>query len=151
MVLYEVYFLREIIVINSDDDHDNFATTCSILSEKTFGLSKTTDDDLKEKLVKTNHFSTSFYLLNSRILPTAKLVFFVQKCCENDFSDLLFTELINSNTNGSFYSNCVYVNCVNFVKVWKNYGPSQNCYKRKRTKCKQNKNNSFYSVEMMKN
>ena len=127
MVLYEVYFLREIIVINSDDDHDNFATTCSILSEKTFGLSETTDDDLKEKLVKTNHFSTSFYLLNSRILPTAKLVFFVQKCCENDSSDLLFTDLINSNTNGSFYSNCVYVNCVNFVKVWKNYGPSQDC------------------------
>ena len=151
MVLCRVYFLREIIVINSDDDHDNFATSSSILSEKTFGLSETTDDDLKEKLVKTNHFSTSFYLLNSRILPTAKLIFFVQKCCENDFSDLLFTELINSNTNGSFYSNCVYVNCVNFVKVWKNYGPSQNCYKRKRTKCKQNKNNSFYSVEMMKN
>ena len=150
MVLCRVYFLREIIVINSDDDHDNFATT-SILSEKTFGLSETTDDDLKEKLVKTNHFSTSFYLLNSRILPTAKLVFFVQKCCENDFSDLLFTELINSNTNGSFYSNCVYVNCVNFVKVWKNYGPLQNCYKRRRTKCKQNKNNSFYSVEMVKN
>ena len=24
-------------------------------------------------------------------------------------------------------------------------------YKRKRAKCKQNKNNSFYSVEMMKN
>ena len=129
MVLYEVYFLREIVVINSDDDHDNFATTILVLFlvRKPLVCLKTTDDDLKEKLVKTNHFSTSFYLLNSRILPTAKLVFFVQKCCENDFSDLLFTELINSNTNGSFYSNCVYVNCVNFVKVWKNYGPSQNC------------------------
>ena len=119
-----LYFLREIIVINSDDDHDNFATTFSILSEKSFGLSETTDDNLKEKLVRTNHFSTSFYLSNSRILPTAKLAFFVQKCCENEFSDLLFTDLINSNTNGSFYSsNYIYVNCVNFVKVWKNYGP----------------------------